>query len=77
MTISNDWGYTSYKKTIWGREGRTLYIGHFATTPKPGEGYQEATIPFLANRPVLAMRAIVDGLNAGKDVGDFAEKVIN
>ena len=77
MPISTDWGWTSYRKTVWGLEGRTLYVGHFATAPKPGEGYQTARILFLALRPVLAMRTITDGLNAGKSVEDFAEQIIN
>jgi hypothetical protein len=62
----DDWGWTSYKRVGWvssafpDQQERRLYQAHFSTVGDVN-GWQQVTILFWAKRPILALRAIMEG----------------
>lgn len=77
-----DWGWTSYRREPWliqGDDGieRRCYRARFRSQPtrtSAGRSWEERTIVFCAQRPILALRTIA---NSGKDPLEFDGRQIN
>ncbi|MBE0427772.1 MAG: hypothetical protein IBX72_14150 [Nitrospirae bacterium] len=74
--MKNDFGWTHYSATGWVfDQGQKLYIGHFKEID--GTKVTKITIPFIARRPVVAMRKITKMLNEGVCLSKIINKEIN
>ena len=81
-----NWGWTSYKKTGWNdEEGRKMYRAIFMTeqlidkqSGKSVFRYKKCTVDFLAKRPILALRKIIDTCKVFKvNPWEFEGKAVN
>jgi hypothetical protein len=70
-----EWGWTSYNATGWVIEGRKQYYGRFQEFDCLNPAISRIT--FLAQKPVLAMREIVNQLNEGIDSLSLVNTIIN